>query len=430
MDNNKSNKDFESTEESLSRSQMRRNQHVKEKNKLQTKWGKIVGIALVAFLLIFGAHKYLQAHKAADSIFQSTNMTKSRNVSATLKSGKPICVLLMGTDTGALGRKDTGRTDTMILCVMNPKDKKMTLVSLPRDTLVEVAGYEEEAPSKINSAYDFGGPKAAVKTVQNLLDVPIDFYATINMGGIRNLIDAVGGVEIEPLMSFSYGGYTFKKGKKTKMMGKEALAYVRMRYDDPKGDYGRQERQRQVLMKLAFKASDFTSLINQDFLDSVSEQIKTDLTFEDLQVLGTKYRVATHNMESDNLQGTSEMINGQSFEVADSSERKRVANILRKALGLKKLKTASVTKKKQKIKGNVDEVEGLVDQSTGTYTPSLGNASTYNETPKSQVQTNSGKNRSEALVQSPTQEKAVEQPAQAPAKVEQQPTTSTVGAEK
>lgn len=427
MDNNKGNKDFETMGEPLSRSQMRRNQQNREKNKRQAKWSKIIGIALVAFLVFFGMHKYLQAHKAADSIFQSTNMTKSRNVNATLKDGKPICVLLMGTDTGALGRKDTGRTDTMILCVMNPKDKKMTLVSLPRDTLVEVAGYEENAPSKINAAYDYGGPKAAVKTVQNLLDVPIDFYATINMGGIRNLIDAVGGVEIEPLMSFSYGGYTFKKGKKTKMMGKQALAYVRMRYDDPKGDYGRQERQRQVLMKLAFKASAFTSLINQNFLDSVSEQIKTDLTFDDLQVLGTKYRVATHNMESDHLQGTTEIIDGQSFEVADSSERKRVANILRKALGLKQLKTASTTKKNHKTSNEIDADDGLVEQSTGTYTPNLNNASTYNERSNSQIQTKNEKNRSEETLQKTTKQDTVETTVQSPIKNEQPAASETAG---
>src|SRR5699024_11772528 len=83
---------------------------------------------------------------------------------------------------------------------------------LPRDTEVAVYGYEDYFPSKINSAYEYGGSATAVKTVQKFLNVPIDFYATINMGGLKKLIDAVGGVKVEPTISFTYGGYTFKKG--------------------------------------------------------------------------------------------------------------------------------------------------------------------------------------------------------------------------
>lgn len=247
----------------------------------------------------------------------------------------------MGTDTGALGRNFKGRTDTMILCVLNPEDKKMTLVSLPRDTEVAVYGYEDYFPSKINSAYEYGGSATAVKTVQKFLNVPIDFYATINMGGLEKLIDAVGGVKVEPTISFTYDGYTFNKGKEVNMDGKKALAYVRMRHEDPLGDYGRQERQRQVLTKLAFKSSGLTSLVNQKFLSTISKQMKTDLTFDDLLTLGTKYRVATHDMDSDFLQGTSEMINGESFEVASTTEKQRITNKLRKALGLSKAKTGN-----------------------------------------------------------------------------------------
>ena len=138
-----------------------------------------------------------------------------------------------------------------------------------------------------------------------------------------------------------YDGYTFKKGKEVNMDGEKALAYVRMRHEDPRGDYGRQERQRQVLTKLAFKSSGLTSLVNQKFLSTISKQMKTDLTFDDLLTLGTKYRVATHDMDSDFLQGTSEMINGESFEVASTTEKQRITNKLREALGLSKAKTGN-----------------------------------------------------------------------------------------
>ena len=245
----------------------------------------------------------------------------------------------MGTDTGALGRDFKGRTDTIMVAVLNPKKKTMTVVSLPRDAKVEVSGYESEYPSKLNSAYFYGGSGTAVKTVQNYLNVPIDFYATINMGGLERLIDSVGGLDIKPLLTFTYDNQSFVKDEETHMDGARALAYVRMRYTDPQGDYGRQARQRQVLTQLAFKGSHLTSLINQKFLSTISKQMVTDLTFDDLLVLGSKYRVATHNMVTDHLAGQPDQENGESFEVPTTKERQRITNLLRKALGLKHAQT-------------------------------------------------------------------------------------------
>lgn len=325
---------------------MTRSQRYHQRNNKPKKKGhKLLWSVIVIVVAIIGGfyayRKYTNAKQAANAIYSSTQVTKARNVSDALKKKRPISILLMGTDTGALGRDFKGRTDTMILCVLNPEDKKMTLVSLPRDTEVAVYGYEDYFPSKINSVYEYGGSATAVKTVQKFLNVPIDFYATINMGGLEKLIDAVGGVKVEPTISFTYDGYTFKKGKEVNMDGEKALAYVRMRHEDPRGDYGRQERQRQVLTKLAFKSSGLTSLVNQKFLSTISKQMKTDLTFDDLLTLGTKYRVATHDMDSDFLQGTSEMINGESFEVASTTEKQRITNKLREALGLSKAKTGN-----------------------------------------------------------------------------------------
>lgn len=301
----------------------------------------VLGIYGGRFIL----EKYNSAHKAADSLYLPNSMTKARNVKTALKQGRPVSILLLGTDTGALGRNFRGRTDTMILAILNPRDKKMTLISLPRDEAVSISGYEDYAPTKLNAAYFFGGSNAAVRTVQQDLNVPIDFFALVNMGGLEHLIDAVNGVNVKPNLSFSYGGYSFTQGKDTLMNGKKALAYVRMRHDDPNGDYGRQERQRQVLMQLAFDGTNFENLTNQKFLNSLSKQMQTDLTFDDMLLLGSKYRVATHNMDSDHLQGTSDMLYGESFEVPSKKEKQRITNKARKALELKPAKTGSTTGK-------------------------------------------------------------------------------------
>ena len=312
-----------------------------EKRRRRFFWALLAAVIALAYGCFFFYSRFEYAHQESNLMFQATGMQKERNVSKMLKEGKPVSVLLMGTDTGALGRDFKGRTDTMIVCVMNPKKKTMTLVSIPRDTLVAIYKHEDDYPSKINAAYQYGSSYTAVKTVQRYLNIPIDFYATINMGGLESLIKAVGGVTVKPTLTFSYGGYHFTKGKKTHMNAKKTLAYVRMRHQDPLGDYGRQNRQRQVLMKLAFKGSDLTSLVNQNFMKTVSKQMRTDLTFDDLLILGSKYRVATHHMKSTHLQGHTEVIGGEDYEVPDHSEKQRITNIIRSALGLKHAKTGT-----------------------------------------------------------------------------------------
>ena len=230
----------------------------------------------------------------------------------------------------------------MMVVTINPKTNKTTITSIPRDTAVNIPGYTSYGVSKINAAYAYGKSKTAITTVQKMLNIPIDFYAIINMGGMEKIINEVGGVTLKPTLSFSYGGYTFKKGVKTHMNGKKALAYSRMRDDDPLGDYGRQTRQRKVIMALLNKSNSISSLLNEDFISSLSKQTQTDLTFNDLTALATNYRKATQHIKTTHLQGTSETIESQSMEVASKSELQRVTNYIRKALGLSHKTTGTI----------------------------------------------------------------------------------------
>ena len=327
---------------------------------------------------------YLNARKAADSVYAPNSVKKQRDVDRLLKEGKPISILLMGTDTGALGRSFKGRTDTMMVCVLNPKDKTMTLVSLPRDALVAINGYEQYYPSKLNSAYAYGGSATAVKTVQKYLNVPIDFYATINMGGLEGLINAVGGVDIKPLLSFSFAGYNFVKGKKTHMDGTEALQYCRMRDQDPLGDYGRQNRQRQVIMALAFKGVQLTSLLNDDFLNSLSKQLRTDLSFNNMVSLNMKYRIATHHMKSTHLQGTTQVIGEADFEVASRKNKQEITDVLRKALDLPHAETGDTLKSTDLE--SPSQLEGTGTGNSNDTTTSTGQTYQTYQTPQYQGQ--------------------------------------------
>ncbi|NLR09041.1 MULTISPECIES: LCP family protein [Lactobacillaceae] len=303
-------------------------------------------ILIILLLLVggaaYGMSRYRNVKNSVNSSFKASGLTKERDVNKQLNDKKPVSILLLGTDTGALGRNYRGRTDSMMIITLNPSTNKTTITSVPRDTAVSIPSYTKEAPSKINAAYAWGQSKTTIKTVQQMLNVPIDFYALVNMGGMKKVIDKVGGVDITPTLSFKYSGYTFKKGQKTHMDGKKALAYSRMRYDDPKGDYGRQTRQRSVLTALVHQSGSISTLLNQSFIDSISAQTQTDLTFDDLTKLAKNYRSATKTTKETHLQGTGKELNDQSMEVMKKSELQRVTNFIRNGLGLSYKKTGTI----------------------------------------------------------------------------------------
>lgn len=302
------------------------------------------GLLILMILLIGSGGVYAcsvinHTEKTVAKTYKNTKATKLRDVSSVLSQKKPFSILLMGTDTGALGRSDMGRTDTMIVATVNPATKKTTLTSIPRDTQVKIAG-SGESSSKINSAYTYGGKDgatSAVNTVQNLLDVPIDFYMLINMSGLKQIVDAVGGVDVKPLLSFNLEGTHYKKGQKIHLTGKQALAYTRMRHSDPLGDYGRQKRQKQIITAISSKAESVSSLANyKKLLKTIDGNMITDLSFNDMITIETSYTAAAESIKSDLLQGTSTAVEGLSFEVPTPTEKKRVSNAIRSELGLKK----------------------------------------------------------------------------------------------
>ena len=326
----------------------------------------VVAVIVLAVGVMFGI-AYNTTKNAVDDAYQSTGLKKARDVSDVLSDGKPFSILLLGTDTGELGRDYKGRTDSLMLVTVNPKKDKVTIMSLPRDSVIAPVGYEDEFPQKLNSAYEFGSAKTTIQTIQDWLNVPIDFYALVNMGGMEKVINELDGVKVKSPLTFAYNPYTahddagylfsFKKGSSTytftaqdgvthtyhKMDGKAALAFSRMRYDDPQGDYGRQERQRMVLEAIVDKAqSNPTKLVNAKFLDTLSDSTKTDLTFGDMTTIISKYLSAAKNIKTDHAQGTEVTLSSGSSELISPKEKQRVTNVLRKSLGLKHKKTGNL----------------------------------------------------------------------------------------
>ncbi|WP_197036931.1 LCP family protein [Lactobacillus delbrueckii] len=301
----------------------------------------IMSLAILLLVILSGmlAYSYFNVERAVSRSYQKSGLKAAENESKeeVLKGKKPLVVLLLGTDTGALDRDYKGRTDSIMVLVLNPRTKKSTIVSIERDFQVNFPQYPQYSPSKINAAYTYGGVKLLSQTLDRYFKIPVNTYALINMGGMKSIIDQLGGVDITPLLSFDYEGYSYKKGVTTHMNGDKALEYCRMRYDDPEGDYGRQKRQRQVLTAIIKSGADVQSLLKPAFLNSVSSQVRTDLTFSDLTQMAKSYRASGDQLETDYTHGTGFNQDGVSYQHISLAERQRISDLVRQAAGLKKV---------------------------------------------------------------------------------------------
>ena len=222
-----------------------------------------------------------------------------------------MTILLMGVDTGSGSREDTwvGNSDTMILLSVNPKTKKTVMMSLERDILTQIDENGQTVEAKLNAAYANGGAELAISTIEGLMNIHIDRYVMINMQGLVQLVDAVGGIEVNNTFDFPISiednepEYTAKvePGKQT-INGDQALVYARMRYQDPEGDYGRQKRQREVIKKVVEKVLSLNSVSHyQAILKAVSSNMQTNIALDSKsipQLLGYQDAFKTSSLSS------------------------------------------------------------------------------------------------------------------------------------
>ncbi|MED4014494.1 MULTISPECIES: LCP family protein [Sutcliffiella] len=243
----------------------------------------------------------------------------------------PISILLIGVDSRN-GNLERGLSDTLMVITVNPDDKSMKMVSIPRDTRTEIVGKGFE--DKINHAHSFGGVEMAIPTVENFLDIPIDYYVKINMEGFKDLVDAVGGVEVNNSFAFSTGGMDFPEGK-ISLNGKEALAFSRMRKQDPRGDFGRTDRQKQIVQAVIKKGASFSGITNLDsILNAIGQNVKTDIASTEMLDIQKNYKEAINDLEVLQITGTGTTISRIYYLQVPEEERLRISTILKEHLKL------------------------------------------------------------------------------------------------
>ncbi|MGJ9459639.1 LCP family glycopolymer transferase [Oceanobacillus sp. CF4.6] len=288
----------------------------------------------IIFLLILGAGAYgFSVYNSVTGTLEKTHeplkRTEAEQRVIDLSEGDPISILLLGVDQR---EGDRGRPDSLILLTANPKDQSIKMVSIPRDTYTDIIG--KETKDKINHSYTYGGVDITIKTIENFLDVPIDYYVEVDMNGFKDLIDAVDGVTVDNTLDFSYKGTDFPIGE-LKLNGEEALLYSRMRSLDPKGDFGRQERQRKIIQGFIKEAVHIETLTNYgSILDVIGDNVKTNLTFDDMKEIRANYSETRHNMEQIQINGKGREEEGVYYYIVPEEERVKQSETIRKHLGI------------------------------------------------------------------------------------------------
>ncbi|MGI5911223.1 MAG: LCP family protein [Syntrophomonadaceae bacterium] len=239
------------------------------------KWTLIIGLVFGAFFGIGAGLTSLIQSAHTDKVDKEPVQSEEEKYP---DDGERTNILVLGVD--ARPGEDNSRSDTMLLVSIDPKLDKVAVISIPRDTRIEVNGY----PEKICAANFIGGPGYAVEKVEDLMKLNIDHYVEVDFKGFEKIIDILGGVTVDvPQRMYKPSeGINLQPGKQQKLDGKKALAFVRFR-DYVNGDIERTHQQQVFIKALAnevLQARTITRL--PGIIKEVKDYVKTDIGFKDM----------------------------------------------------------------------------------------------------------------------------------------------------
>ncbi|WNB92680.1 LytR family transcriptional regulator [Bacillus sp. NEB1478] len=311
------------------------NRSERKKGKRKKKTLKIISIIFCVLVLAGAGYAYFVYSSVKDTVGKMHDESEwsgseKRDGKLNLSNQDPLSILILGVDER---KGDRGRSDTTIVVTVNPKNNSMYMTSIPRDTRTEIIG--KGTQDKINHAYAFGGTKMAIETVENFLNIPIDYFMKVNMESFKGIVNALGGVTVDnERLAFNYEGYNFPKGT-LNLDGEEALAYSRMRKQDPRGDFGRNERQRQVINSIIDEGAQLSSITKLgDILGVMGDNITTNMAFDEMKDIQANYKGARKSVQSLEIKGKGGKIDGIYYFNVSEEERNRITSVLKEHLEL------------------------------------------------------------------------------------------------
>ena len=306
----------------------------------------LLTFALIAIPVVFANNLFKSSEKAFESSQDKSNADRQSN----LRSSKidpekdPISILFLGIDDNE-GREKNGqslehsRSDAMILSTFNQEKHQIRMLSIPRDTIsyIPKVGYYD----KITHAHAYGGPIAAMDSVEATMNVPVDYYARVNMKAFVQPVDELGGIyydvpyNLNEPNSDDTGRIKIKKGYQ-KLNGDEALAVARTRHHD--SDLKRGQRQMDLIKILFQKAQTLDSFDKLDEVISiVGKNAKHNLTKSEIKSLAKMYLSDSVEMKKSQLEGKDDMLDNIYYYNPSIKSIQKYSNILRSDLGLSKI---------------------------------------------------------------------------------------------
>ncbi|MDK4212874.1 LCP family protein [Staphylococcus warneri] len=306
----------------------------------------LLTFALIAIPVVFANNLFKSSEKAFESSQDKSNADRQSN----LRSSKidpekdPISILFLGIDDNE-GREKNGqslehsRSDAMILSTFNQDKHQIRMLSIPRDTIsyIPKVGYYD----KITHAHAYGGPIAAMDSVEVTMNVPVDYYARVNMKAFVQAVDELGGIyydvpyNLNEPNSDDTGRIKIKKGYQ-KLNGDEALAVARTRHHD--SDLKRGQRQMDLIKILFQKAQTLDSFDKLDEVISiVGKNAKHNLTKSEIKSLAKMYLSDSVEMKKSQLEGKDDMLENIYYYNPSIKSIQKYSNILRSDLGLSKI---------------------------------------------------------------------------------------------
>ncbi|WP_431029540.1 LCP family protein [Lysinibacillus sp. LZ02] len=296
------------------------------------KWVAIIvaGLCIISFIFLFKVYQDFKS--TAEEVYApiQDEVSEKRAEAVDVTSKDPFSALILGVDER---EGDSGRSDTIIVLTVNPTFKTTKMLSIPRDTYTAIIGMDIK--DKINHAYAFGGIEMSMKTVENFLDIPIDYVAQVNMESFTDIINIVGGISVDNTLDFYYEDEHFPIGE-LELDGEKALKYVRMRYEDPEGDFGRQNRQKQVIQGVLKEVISLNTAWNyQAIFKTLEKNVQINIMFEELLDIRKNYASSLKNMDQLYLtNGSGTMMNGIYYYMPNEAELETIQRLLQEHLEL------------------------------------------------------------------------------------------------
>lgn len=289
-------------------------------------------IALAVFLVVSG----LWLKSLWNKVYEVAQPEGS-NLSTLEKDQDPLPdimnVLILGLDT----RDPAARADTVMLLTLNRVTGEINIISVPRDMRINIPGYGLD---KINHAQAYGGVPLTRQTVEDFLDINIDHYMTTDFDGFTNIVDILGGIELEVEKEMRYYGIdvTIELDPGLQHLdGEKALQYVRFR-NDLEADFGRVRRQQQFLKALIQEIVTFKNVLKfPRLLPELAQNMKTDLELSQALSLANKLKnVEIEEINTFTLPGSDGKIDGISYVLPIEDEIRELVERYIKGIEKKK----------------------------------------------------------------------------------------------